>query len=378
MTDAVMVWIVLIIETLVAGGFTLLIPRVTRRGLLFGVYVGEEQCTGDEARAITRGWYVVMIAALAASVALGTGLTLARPEHPAGALSSLFVLLAASLFSYLWAHFRARALAITGAPVSAAAFVAESPQALTVPIIATCIALVGGAIAVGYAWLHYAEMPESIPTHFGASGRPDGWAVRSFWSIMLLPLMTGVLCPSIGVMACLTARAKRAIRQADRGVSFGAQMRFRRATALFLSGTVVLVTFMLTGMSVSSVRVALGLSAGLSPWSMVMAGVLVVYAVGGSLYMMLHFGQGGARLERSAAGAPLTNGLADNEHWVLGMFYMNRDDPSFMVEKRFGVGYTINLGNPWAVTLVALFFIFLIGVLWFARSMPHTGVPPRS
>ena len=378
MTDSFMVWIVLIIETLVAGGFTLLIPRVTRRGLLFGVYVGEQQSGGDEARAITRGWYVVMIAALAASVVLGTSLTLAHPEHPAGALSSLFLLLAASLVSYLWAHFRARALATTGAPKSAAAFVVESPQALTVPIIATCIAMVGGAIALGYAWLHYGEMPEQIPTHFGASGLPDSWAPRSFWSIMLLPLLTAFVCPATGVMACLTARAKRAIRQADQGVSFGAQMRFRRAMSLFLSGTVVLITLMLGGMSISSVQVALGLSAGLSMWTMVMTGVLVVYAVGGSLYMMLHFGQGGARLERSAAGAPLTNGLADNEHWVLGMFYVNRDDPSFMVEKRFGVGYTINLGNPWAVTLVALFFIFLIGVLWFARSMPHTGVPPRS
>src|SRR5450759_5705179 len=32
--------------------------------------------------------------------------------------------------------------------------------------------------------------------------------------------------------------------------------------------------------------------------------------------------------------------LADNTHWVLGAFYVNRHDPSVFVEKRFGLGYT--------------------------------------
>jgi len=85
---------------------------------------------------------------------------------------------------------------------------------------------------------------------------------------------------------------------------------------------------------------------------------------------MFHFGQGGARLERSVARAPLTDGLADNTHWVLGMFYVNRDDPSMIVEKRFGVGYTINFGNPKAVALMAVFVVVLLLVFGISISMP--------
>ena len=44
------------------------------------------------------------------------------------------------------------------------------------------------------------------------------------------------------------------------------------------------------------------------------------------------------------------------------MFYVNRDDPSIMVEKRFGVGYTINFGNRWAVLLMATFLVLILGL----------------
>ena len=36
----------------------------------------------------------------------------------------------------------------------------------------------------------------------------------------------------------------------------------------------------------------------------------------------------------------------------LNMMYVNREDPSVMVENRFGFGYTINLGNWKAVVLL--------------------------
>jgi len=370
--DTWTVWIVLIIEVIAAGGLMLLIPSITRRGLLFGVYVGEAQSTSDRARTITRGWYAIMIGALLASILLGVGLGISHPQSPAGALLPLCLLLGGTLVSYLRAHVQSRALATTGAPVSAAAFVIDSPQSLTIPILATAFALVGAALAVAYASWNFAAMPESVPTHFGASGQPDAWSPRSFSSVMLLPILTMVLCPMLGLMACLTARAKRAIRQADQGVSFDAQIRFRRAMTLFLSGTVILITVMLTTMSIDSVRVSLGLAEGLSLLGTGTGVLLVVYALGGTVYLMLHFGQGGARLERSAAGAPLTNGLADNSHWVLGMFYVNRDDPSFFVEKRFGMGYTINLGNPRALVFFVAFLVIIGAIIGISSSMPQS------
>jgi uncharacterized membrane protein len=244
------------------------------------------------------------------------------------------------------------------------------------PFTSVAVAVALGACAVGYAWLHYAEMPPLVPTHYGLSGRPDAWSPRSFWSVMLLPLMSLVMPAALGVMAALTARAKRAVRLADRGVSIGAQLRFRRATASFMSVTAILVSIMLSGMSVASVRTALNRAEGIPRILMAEMAVLIAWAVGGSLYLAFRYGQGGARLERNAASAPLTNGVADNSRWFLGVFYVNPDDPSIFVEKRFGLGYTINFGNPKAVALTLTFVVVVLILVVSGLLMPQTRTAP--
>ena len=36
----------------------------------------------------------------------------------------------------------------------------------------------------------------------------------------------------------------------------------------------------------------------------------------------------------------------DDRHWRGGILYVNRDDPSFLVPKRVGIGWTVNAGHP--------------------------------
>ena len=224
-----------------------------------------------------------------------------------------------------------------------------------------------GLFAVAHAWTSYDALPASVPTHFGISGAPDAWRPKSIATVMLLPVMVLVLAIGLGGMAWLTANAKRALRRSDQGVSLAAQLRFRRAMTRFLCGVALLTTLMLTALSVSSIEVGLGRTAALAAWEMALTAVLVAYALGGTVYLAVRYGQGGSRLERVGASTPLTNGLADNRYWVLGMFYVNRDDPSILVERRFGLGYTINFGNPKAVLLLAAFLgailaLVLLGV----------------
>ena len=54
----------------------------------------------------------------------------------------------------------------------------------------------------------------------------------------------------------------------------------------------------------------------------------------------------------------------DDAHWVAGVFYVNRDDPSLFLPERFGVGWTVNLGRPvvWAImaAFVAVMVAFVV------------------
>lgn len=75
-------------------------------------------------------------------------------------------------------------------------------------------------------------------------------------------------------------------------------------------------------------------------------------------------GQGGRNLEEKDEIDELYRD--DDDKWILGVFYYNKNDPSFMVEKRVGIGYTINFANTKAVLIflvITLVFIFLISTL---------------
>jgi uncharacterized membrane protein len=39
--------------------------------------------------------------------------------------------------------------------------------------------------------------------------------------------------------------------------------------------------------------------------------------------------------------------------WKWGLIYDNPDDPAVIVEKRFGIGYTVNFGRAWSWVLMA-------------------------
>ncbi len=345
---------------LVVAGFALLYPRVVRKGLLFGVYVGEEASEGEAARELTRGWNRAIPLSLVASLLLAAILAVSMPE-PWSFVVPVHLQILAFLGLYVRWYFRAKALAPPGPPPPAVAPLFDTRRTSALLPALTLAAGVGcGAFVVAYAWSHYAELPATIPTHFGPSGEPDAFRPKSFFTVMLLPIMVLVLGTFLGGMTWLTAHAKRALRRSAERTSLEAQLRFRTAMTRYLSGVSLLAIAMLTMITVMTIRVGLGLDHRLPPAVAALAIAMGVLAVGGGIYLALRYGQGGARLEQARKDTPLTDGLADNRNWVLGMFYVNRDDPSFLVERRFGIGYTLNFGNPKAVALVAGFAALIV------------------
>lgn len=351
----------IVLEVVVTGGMFLLYPLIVRKGLLFGVYVGESACESAAARRITRSWYAWMIGAIALSLASGLG-GLAVLPLPMAALAPVLLQLIAFVALYLRAYRRARALAPALTPPAAAPLTVVPGPGTVLPKAALIFGACLGLSVMGYAWLHYSYLPDRVPSHFGPSGRPDAWKPKSLSTVMLLPLMTLSMGVGLSGFAWLTARAKRAIRLRDQGISLEAQMRFRAAMTNFLSGVSMLTTTMLALMAVTSIQVGLGYRPGLPSGVMALAIVLLVYVLGGVGYLAFRYGQGGARLERARADTPLTDGLADNRKWVLGMFYVDPEDPSILVERRFGIGYTINFGNWKAILLLAVFVGIILGI----------------
>jgi len=96
-------------------------------------------------------------------------------------------------------------------------------------------------------------------------------------------------------------------------------------------------------------------------------GVTLIVTLVAFIVILMRSGQGGARLMKSANGMPVGDRTAD-DCWIGGMIYVNRKDPALLVEKRMGIGWTLNFGNPGSWLL--LLAIVAIPVL-FRMGVPH-------
>jgi uncharacterized membrane protein len=67
---------------------------------------------------------------------------------------------------------------------------------------------------------------------------------------------------------------------------------------------------------------------------------------------------------RAADGKQTVVNRADDSYWKMGAFYFNKDDPSIFVEKRFGIGYTLNFANPvgWIV-MAGIVIVIIVGII---------------
>ncbi len=357
MSEAVFVDLALTVRVLLIGGILLALPRITRMGLLFGAYVGEDSADREEARRLRRSWYRGCVILMVLSLVVGYGISIAgRPV--AGNFTGTAVLLLGALGLYLRTYSRARALAspesARQAETAEASLHGGEPKGAGLAKLALGICLVAALATFAYAAVSYQAMSGS-----------------SFVAIMFVPSLNLVFSPTLAVVALFTVTAKRSIRAGSGGGSVEAQDAFRATMVNLMSWIALLFCAFMTVLSVQIVRLGLSDNASLGVWPLWTGALFLVFLLfllfllGNMIRIFKRYGQGGARLEKAAADAPLTDGLADNARWVWGLFYVDRDDPSIMVEKRFGFGYTMNYGNRTAVLFVVGFLVLSISVATF-------------
>lgn len=350
MTEAAVANLALGFRVLLIGGFLLVLPRITRKGLLFGAYVGEGLVDRNASRRLLSTWYRGCVLLMVLSISIGLGISLAG-WPVAGNLTGTVVLLVGALGLYLPLYYWARELA---------------PPAVTQQAVKASAPLIGGKPkGVGLAKLALGIcLPAAVATFVYSIVSHDGsWSDKSFITVMFVPSVNLLLSPFLALIALLTANAKRSVRGGSGGHSVEAQNAFRATMSRTMSLTALLVCAVMTLLSVQIIRIvvfdvgSLGVGVWLPPV------VLLVFMFGILVWIVRRYGQGGALMERGTAEAPLTNGLADNAHWAWGLFYVDRDDPSIMVEKRFGLGYTLNYGNRKAILIVVSFVVLSLSLV---------------
>jgi uncharacterized membrane protein len=350
-----------------------LMPALTRRDLLFGVTVAPDARSSPAGQAIIRRYRMQVIAlALLAALALALLAVFGPDAWWLNGWSTMFVLAPLFFLSipYLLAYYASRALHVPPPEPGAAPEPAAQPVAELrarhygdyVPLIWEALPLAIIAATAIYLAISYEAAPAIIPIHFDASGQPNGYATKAIGSYFAL------VWTQLGLEILLTGLALLIVPA--KTLPGRAASRFRRAWLRYLFGMKALT---LAFMGVLAGLIAEAAQTGSAsqidvflPITLVYVGILLASAIA----LAVRTGQGGSRL-----GSPAETAVdrMDDRYWKLGGIYVNPQDPSFFVEKRFGVGWTINFGNRWGIFALCclLAVVMLVPILTAVLSAGH-------
>lgn len=266
----------------------------------------------------------------------------------------------ATSFVYML-HARMRVMAIKreegwmASPSHTAAIISDETIPQPIPLVWELLHLVVVLALIAFGLFAYDRMPDQIPMHAGFDGTVTDYADKSLRSVMFPALVAAFMGIAFAFSHWSIIHSKRPVDPEAPATSALAYGQFARAQSIvMLAGGLLLscvigVAFFLSSMG----TIALG-TAGLV---VTIAALLFVVP---EIWVSLHYGQAGGRVAgelRSSDGI----GRDDDEHWVLGIIYFNRDDPSIFVPKRFGSGWTLNCGLPAAWAAIGLFALVLAG-----------------
>lgn len=197
----------------------------------------------------------------------------------------------------------------------------------------------------------YSSLPSVIPTHWGINGHPDAWSDKSIFSVFFLIgtlLFTQLL---VYGMSYGTFYSSGQLKAQDTERSYEREHEMRKMTVFFMAFTNLLTTILLGWIEVQSMMNILENDHTLSMGFTLPAFLIAIFGV--LFWYMKRTKQINEQFkdEQSLASAP-----GDDAHWKWGMFYVNRNDPNFLVEKKFGVGWTVNFAHPgtWIFLLLVL------------------------
>lgn len=212
-----------------------------------------------------------------------------------------------------------------------------------------------------YLKSHWSKIPASFPVHWGLEGA-DRWAERTPQAVYGPLVIGAVMClVLVGLMVAII-RISRPVHA--RGAAAGFDAARRRLILNVLAGTEY---FMALELSLISLLPLLPEAA--RNRAVVLLGVL---PLGLALAVVLLVLRARDRLEApvdAQKGAETVGDRTADSHWKGGFFYVNPDDPALFVEKRMGLGYTLNFGRPaaWAIIGLLILIPLVVRLLGLGR-----------
>ncbi|MDI2129109.1 DUF5808 domain-containing protein [Yinghuangia seranimata] len=233
------------------------------------------------------------------------------------------------------------------------------------------VLLTAATAAIGAA--RYDDMPQRLPMYFGFDGTAVGFADKSV-GVAFVPVFGQVALTALITATVWAVLRGRADLDPARPVASAAG--HRRYVARMGAALLVLAAALDLSMLLAALRIWDG--AGEIPPVLPLAPVAFGLAV-----LVVAAARTAQDSGPAAADGPdestvePDSGLVhadDDRHWRAGIVYVNRQDPALLVRKRFGIGWTVNAGNPRAVLLLLTSVALVVALTVAWRAPEHTTI----
>ncbi|MBC1501782.1 DUF1648 domain-containing protein [Listeria weihenstephanensis] len=347
-------------------------PYVIRRGESFGVMVGEKAANDPALRKMKRqflNWNLIVGGLVTVFAAI---LLLVSTSENAQATILISAILIVIILSFLiYVRFYKASLAWKKANLQVASDKANivmvdttfHRQKLTISYAWYLIPLALIFITIGLTVIYYDQIPSMIPMQYNFDNEVTREAAKNYRTVMMMPMMQIVMLGLFLFINYMMSRSKQVIDNDNPTASMRRNVLFRYIYSKFnlIMGTLLIALFMVIQLSfIFSIP---------QIFITVMLILVLVIIFGGLIFLMVRVGQGGSGLKlEEDTQADTTKPIRDDDaNWKLGVFYFNRQDPAVFVEKRFGVGWTINMARPAAwLSFVAIIAVIVIIIIIFS------------
>lgn len=214
-----------------------------------------------------------------------------------------------------------------------------------------CIAI--SIISFVYVAINYNNLPETIPTHWGPNGKPDAFGPKNFKNVFFMNIIDLGMVLMFSYMGVGTIGYRSYIDTQNKEEN--------RKKALKYLNNIGYSLFIITISMQSTTSINPILMVKNIDMPMILFFIIIFVPILASILLIYN------SIMLSTLKSKNKNNYmieSDDEKWIYGFIYYNKEDPSLMVEKRLGAGWTFNMAHKSAKIII----IFLILTFIFSLT----------
>ncbi|MFU0788812.1 MAG: DUF5808 domain-containing protein [Virgibacillus proomii] len=203
----------------------------------------------------------------------------------------------------------------------------------------------------------YDKLPQELAINYDLLGNGTNFVTKSYISALALPITQLFLLSLFLGVNILIGKVKQQISAENPKKSLQQNVMFRRRWSAFIVLSGVLLTLLLFLGRLAAIF------PNIQPVYTIATIAINLFLFIGAVFLVFSTGQSGSRIKLPDERNEAVIDRDDDRYWKLGQFYVNKNDPAIFLEKRFGIGWTINLGKPLSWIIMFIFLLVILGLV---------------